>query len=48
MVRLVQQCHRRDMMDNIVLKPRAVFATRPHPSCCILSYNTRNGALTSM
>ena len=28
--------------------PRAVFATRPHPSCCILSYNTRNGALTSI
>ena len=28
--------------------PRAIFATRPHPSCCILSYNTRNGALTSI
>ena len=29
--------------------PRAVFATRPHhPSCCILSYNTRNSALTSI
>ena len=27
--------------------PRAVFATRPHPSCCILSYSTRNNALTS-
>ena len=28
--------------------PRAVFATRTHPSCCILLYNTRNGALTSI
>ena len=28
--------------------PRAVFATRPHPSCCIFSYNTRNRALTSI
>ena len=28
--------------------PSAVFVTRLHPSCCILLYNTRNGALTSM
>ena len=28
--------------------PYAVFATPPHPSCCILSYNTHNSALTSM
>ena len=28
--------------------PRAVFATRPRPSSCILLYNTRNGALVSM
>ena len=28
--------------------PRAVFATLPHPSCCILLYSTRNGALTSI
>ena len=28
--------------------PRAVFVTRPHPLCCILSYSTRNGALTSI
>ena len=26
----------------------AVFATRPHPLCYILSYSTRNGALNSM
>ena len=28
--------------------PRAVFATLPHPSCCVLSYSTRNSALTSI
>ena len=28
--------------------PHAVFATRPHLECCILSYSTHNGALTSM
>ena len=28
--------------------PRAVFATRSHPLCCIFSYSTRNGALTSI
>ena len=28
--------------------PRAVFATRPHPSCCMVSYNTRNGGLASI
>ena len=26
----------------------ALFATRPQPLCCILSYNTRNDALTSV
>ena len=28
--------------------PCAVFATRPHPLCYILSYNTCNSALTSI
>ena len=27
---------------------RAVFATHPHPSGCIFSYNTRTSALTSI
>ena len=29
-------------------KPSTVFATRPHPECCIISYNTRNGAFTDL
>ena len=28
--------------------PHAVFATWPHPLCCILLYNTCNGILTSI
>ena len=30
-------------------KPSAVFATRPHPECCILSYTTQvYGAFTDL
>ena len=31
-----------------ISSPRAVFATLPHSSCCILSHSTRNGALNSI
>ena len=29
-------------------KPSAVFATKPHPSCYILLYNTSNDAFTNL
>ena len=32
---------------QLLVSPHAVFVTQPHPSCCILLYNTRKGALTS-
>ena len=36
------------MLYEKIQHSSAVFATRPHPECCIFSYSTRNGALTSI